>query len=118
MQQIFIKHIENIQKKSADRNNYIIAKCIQYAGYCLKDLYLFIKRTKIALCPHHAQSLAMKSLAGLWEEGEKAFCADAATDLARVHRSRSPDPTTQSSFSSAQNSAEGKGREGIRRAQN
>lgn len=72
------------------KNNYIIAKCIQYAGYCLKDLYLFIKRTKIALCPHHAQSLAMKSLAGLWEEGEKAFSADAATDLPRVTAATHP----------------------------
>lgn len=61
----------------------------------------------------------MKSLAGLWEEGEKAFSADAATDLARVTAATHPTlPTTQSSFSSAQNSAEGKGREGIRRAQN
>lgn len=94
MQQIFIKHIENIQEKSSDKNNYIIARCIEYAGYCLKDLYLFIKRTKIALCPHHAQSLAMKSLAGLWEEGGKGF------QHRCCHRpSKRPDPTTQSSFS-------------------
>lgn len=32
----------------------------------------------------------MKSLAGLWEEGEKAFCADAATDLARVTAAAHP----------------------------